>query len=124
MRRLVIELQQNGNYDLIPEMIHPEFEDHTPDPGLSPYYDGVKSIMMLLHQTLGEVKIEILSMVSDGETVATHKVLRGIQLGDLTGKPATNAPIQMVVMDFMKFKDGKVKDHWATRGAPEDIKTS
>lgn len=120
MHRFVIEVQQNGNYDLIDELTHPDFFDHTAQPGQSPHLDGVHAIMKYIHSVVSELQIEIVHCISDGKTIATTKYLRGIQIGDILGKPATNKPIEFRIMDFLIVADGKLKDHWATVSAVED----
>ncbi|KAK0804555.1 hypothetical protein LTR91_017059 [Friedmanniomyces endolithicus] len=121
MRRFVIEIQQNGNFDLIDELTHPDFFDHTAAPGQSPHRDGVHAIMRYLHSTISEIKIDIIHSISDGKIVATTKVLRGKQVGDIFGKPATGKMVEMRIADFLTSEDGKFKDHWATISAVQDL---
>ncbi|TKA77659.1 hypothetical protein B0A55_04617 [Friedmanniomyces simplex] len=121
MRRFVTEIQQNGNFDLIDELTHPDFFDHTAQPGQSPHRDGVHAIMRYIHSTITDLKIEIIHCISDGKVVATTKVLRGKQVGEIFGKPATNGMIEMRIMDFLTAVDGQFKDHWATLGAIQDV---
>ncbi|KAK0299704.1 hypothetical protein LTS00_001473 [Friedmanniomyces endolithicus] len=121
MRRFVIEIQQNGNFDLIDELTHPDFFDHTAAPGQSPHRDGVHAIMRYIHSTISEIKIEIIHSISDGKIVATTKVLRGKQVGDIFGKPATDKMVEMRIADFLTSEDGKFKDHWATISAVQDL---
>ncbi|KAK1815402.1 hypothetical protein LTR12_010199 [Friedmanniomyces endolithicus] len=121
MRRFVVEIQQNGNFDLIDELTHPDFFDHTAAPGQSPHRDGVHAIMRYIHSTISEIKIEIIHSISDGKIVATTKVLRGKQVGDVFGKPATDKMVEMRIADFLTSEDGKFKDHWATISAVQDL---
>lgn len=114
MRRMVMEVQQDGNYALIDEFTHPDFFDHTAQPGASPRIDGVHWLMRYLHETISGLKIEIIHSISDGRIVATTKNFKGKQVKDLFGKPATQGPIEFRIMDFLTVVDGKFKDHWAT----------
>ncbi|KAK6431905.1 hypothetical protein LTR95_011930 [Oleoguttula sp. CCFEE 5521] len=120
MHRFVTEVQQNGNFDLIDQLTHKDFVDHTAAQGQSPNIDGVHFIMRYIHSNIKDLKIEIVHCLSDGNVVATTKSLRGTQVGDLLGKPATNGPIEFRIMDFMTVVDGQFKDHWATVSAVED----
>ncbi|KAK3112102.1 hypothetical protein LTR53_011961, partial [Teratosphaeriaceae sp. CCFEE 6253] len=121
MRRFVMEVQQNGNFDLIDELVHPDFCDHTAQPGQSPHRDGVHGVMRYIHSIIADVKIEIIHCIGDGRVVATTKVLRGKQVGDIFGKPATNGRIEMRIMDFLVVEGNQFKDHWATLGPIEDV---
>nr|OQO28949.1 hypothetical protein B0A51_05349 [Rachicladosporium sp. CCFEE 5018]OQO31932.1 hypothetical protein B0A51_01127 [Rachicladosporium sp. CCFEE 5018] len=118
MHRFVTEVQQNGNFDLIDKLTHKDFVDHTAAQGQSPNIDGVHFIMRYIHSNIKDLKIEIVHCLSDGNVVATTKYLRGTQVGDLMGKPATNGPIELRIMDFMTVVDGQFKDHWATPSLP------
>lgn len=121
MRRFVTEVQQNGKFDLIDELTHPNFFDHTAQPGQSPHLDGVHAVMRYIKSTIADLKIEMVHCISDGKVIATTKILRGKQVGDIFGKPATNGPIEFRIMDFLTVVDSKLKDHWATVSPIQDV---
>lgn len=121
MRRLAFEVQQDGRLELIGEFIHPDYLDHTPPPGLSARYDGIEPRLKRLHGALKDIKVEIVRMLADEQTVAVQKLIRGIQVGDLPGKSATNKPVEMRTMEFADFKDGKFKDVWVTSRGWQDV---
>lgn len=121
MRHFVTEVQQNGNFDLIDEMCHPDFFDHTAQPGQSPHRDGVHWVMRFIKSSISELKIEIVHCISDGRVIATTKIFRGIQVADIFGKPPTNKPIEFRIMDFLVVQDGLLKDHWATLSPIQDV---
>ncbi|QIW99650.1 hypothetical protein AMS68_005168 [Peltaster fructicola] len=121
VRKFVIEVQQDGKLDLIPQLIHKDCIDHSAQPGSDGEYAGVGGIIQYLHSVITNMKVDIVHCVNDGDIVATNKVFRGVQAGDLFGKPATNKQIEMRVMDFVKIVDGKVKEHWATLGQVVDL---
>lgn len=121
MRRFITEVQQDGKVDLMEQFIHPDFVDHTPEPGNPPGLEGVYEVHKIIHSALEDRKFEIVHCVSDGKVVATSKIFRGKQVGDFFGSPATGETIQIHVMDFMTFVDGRFKDHWATLGSIQKV---
>lgn len=113
VRKLVIEIQQNGTYDLIDECIHPDWVDRTPMPNGDATRQGVHDMMRYLHNALSGVKVYIESCVCTGDIVATNKVLSGKHVGEMFGQQPTNQQIEFRVMDFMRVQDGKLIEHWA-----------
>ncbi|KIX99803.1 uncharacterized protein Z520_04439 [Fonsecaea multimorphosa CBS 102226] len=118
VRRMVTEVQQNGNFDLIDESIHPDWVDHTTHiPGASvTTREAVRTSIRGLHKALSDIKVDIMHCVCTGDVVATNKVIRGRQVGELFGQPASNQVVEFRVMDFMRVHDGKLIEHWACIG--------
>ncbi|EXJ67745.1 uncharacterized protein A1O5_09091 [Cladophialophora psammophila CBS 110553] len=116
VRRMVTEVQQNGHFDLIDDFIHPNWVDHPQMPGHPGDREGVYIIMRNLHKALLDIKVEIIHSVCTGDVVATNKIIRGKQVGELFGQPASNQAIEFRVMDFMRVQDGKLIEHWACLG--------
>lgn len=116
VRHLVIEVQQNGKFDLIDEFCHPDWVDRTPVPGLVGNRDGVHQVMRHLHTALADIKVDIQQCVCTGDIVATNKVLSGQHVGELFGQSPSNQRVEFRVMDFIRVQDGKLIEHWACAG--------
>ena len=116
VRKLVTEIQQNANFDLIDDCVSPDWVDRTPLPGQDGTRAGVHRIMRHLHSSLSDIKVDIEHCVCTGDVVATNKVMSGKQVGELFGQPATNKRVQLRIMDFIRAKDGMLVEHWACAG--------
>ncbi|KIW23909.1 uncharacterized protein PV07_12071 [Cladophialophora immunda] len=121
VRRMVTEVQQNGNFDIIDESIHPDWIDHTHRPGTAGDREAVKNIMRGLHKALLDIKVDIIHCVCTGDVVATNKIIRGRQVGELFGQPASDQMIEFRVMDFVRVQDGKLIEHWGSLGQIKPI---
>ena len=44
--------------------------------------------------------------------VATYKTLTGTHRGDFFGTPPTGKRATIRIMDFVRYRDGKVAEHW------------
>ncbi|KAK5732231.1 hypothetical protein LTR17_010677 [Elasticomyces elasticus] len=122
--RYITSIQQNNNLTLIDSVFHKDFFDHTATPpGSGKGRDYVRAIIQHLHSALREIQIEVVHCICENNVVATTKVLRGKQVGELFGhKPkTTEALIEFMVMDFMTVVDGMLGEHWATIGEVESI---
>ena len=87
MHHFVRECQENGDFALIDELLHPGFIDHTPPPGGSGDREESRNVIKELHAIFADIKMEVTSCIAQGDLVATNKVLRGRQVGEWMGTP-------------------------------------
>jgi steroid delta-isomerase-like uncharacterized protein len=105
-------LQHDGELDRVGEFVLPGFVDHSLPPGL-PYGDeGVRAILGLIREAFPDHDANVLQMVAEGDLVATHKELTGTHLGEFFGVPATGRRATIRVMDFVRYEDGRIAEHW------------
>ncbi len=51
-------------------------------------------------------------MIAEGDLVATYKTFTGTHTGDFFGTPATGKRATIRVMDFVRYDDGRIAEHW------------
>ncbi len=51
-------------------------------------------------------------MVAEGDVVATSKTFTGTHQGDWMGIPPTGRRVTIRVMDFCRYRDGRMTEHW------------
>lgn len=107
MQTLISAVQQDNNLSLIPSLIHEDFVDHSVTGVTQTGHERVRSLLSHLHTALLDVKVEVVHCIVMGDTVTTHKVIRGIDKMDGTR-------IEKQVMDFVRFEQGLFREHWAT----------
>ncbi|KAK5687715.1 hypothetical protein LTS10_001855 [Elasticomyces elasticus] len=122
--RYITSIQQNGDLTLIDSVFHKDFFDHTAAPlgsGKGRHY--VRSIIHHLHSALQDIQIEVVHCICENNVVATTKVLRGKQVGELFGQEpkTTEGWIEFMVTDFMTVVEGRLREHWAIIGEVESI---
>jgi predicted ester cyclase len=119
MHTIVFSIQQSANYALIDTLVHPSFINHTPAPGLPSDRTGVHAVMRYIHSAFANVKMEIVQCVSEGNVIATNKILRGDHVGEWLGSEPDGRRKRVRIMDFVTVQDGLMREHWATIGGLE-----
>ncbi|MEW1827211.1 ester cyclase [Streptomyces sp. NPDC088196] len=121
MRYFVEQVQEKGRLDLIDELVHPGFRNHTVEPGQRDDREGMRATMAALHEAFSDLRVEVLHCVGDGDgdgdLVATHKVFRGRHTGAWFGVPPSGNPVEFRVMDLVRYQDGQLSEHWAVADA-------
>ena len=74
-----------GNFDVIPELFHPDYVDHVAPPGTTPGLAGVEEIFTMFRTGFPDVKFHIDQMVGEGNYVATLVHGEGTQTGQFIG---------------------------------------
>jgi steroid delta-isomerase-like uncharacterized protein len=109
---LVDTLQNKGQLDRIGEFIRPDIADHSAMPGMPGGIEGARMILGAIRQAFPDHDAKIVHMVAEGDMVATYKTFTGTHRGDFFGTPATGRRATIRVMDFVRYQDGKVAEHW------------
>ncbi|GAB3565257.1 ester cyclase [Amycolatopsis endophytica] len=117
MRLFVGQVQQRGRLELIDSLVHPDFRNHTVEPGQPADRDGVRATMAAMHAAFTGLSVEILHCVGDGDLVATHKTFRGRHTGPWFGVPPSGNQVEFRVMDVARYRDGQMAEHWAIADA-------
>ncbi len=102
-----------NNTDIIDRYFATDFVEH--QFGFEPpNADGVKKVMAELHNAFPDFSMTIEDLVSspDGNTVWGRMTARGTQKGQIGPVPPTGKRVEVTVVDIMRFKDGKIVEHW------------
>ena len=73
---------------------------------------GVSAILGAIRAGFPDHDAKVVHMVAEGDLVATYKVFTGTNSGDFFGMPPTGRRATIRVMDFVRYTDGKVAEHW------------
>jgi predicted ester cyclase len=112
-QRLFVEvLQDRGELDRVEEFVRPDFVDHSLPPGLPTGPEGVRAILGAIRQGFPDHDAQVVHQLAEGDLVATYKVLTGTHTGDFFGTPPTRKRVTIRVMDFVRYADGRIAEHW------------
>ena len=111
-QQFVEAVQGEGQLDRIDEFVHTEFVDHSKPPGLPDGADGVRAILGAIRQGFPDHDAQVVHMVCDGDMVATYKTFTGTNSGEFFGQPPTGKRATIRVMDFIRYRDGQIAEHW------------
>jgi steroid delta-isomerase-like uncharacterized protein len=111
-QRFVEEIQNQGNIDLVDELIAEDCLNHTPPPGVPADREGAKQIFKMIRGAFPDHDAEVIHMVAEDDMVATYKTFTGTHEGEFMGIPPTGKQATIRVMDFVRYRDGQVVEHW------------
>ena len=109
---LVDTLQNKGRLERVAEFVQSDVVDHSRPPGLPEGVEGVAAILGAIRQAFPDHDAKVIHMLADGDMVATYKTFTGTNLGPFFGAPPTGKRATIRVMDFVRYRDGKVAEHW------------
>jgi steroid delta-isomerase-like uncharacterized protein len=105
-------LQRDGELERASEFVHADFVDHSLPPGLPAGVDGVKAILGMIRGAFPDHNAVVVHMVAEGDLVATYKTFTGTHQGEFSGVPPTGRTATIRVMDFVRYEDGGIAEHW------------
>ena len=104
---------EQGNIDLLDELLAPDYINHTPaTPDLPMGPEGVKAVVSMFRSAMPDLKVVIEDMIAEGDKVATRYTLEGTHDGELFGVPPTGQRLSIKSFSVERVSDGKVRDHW------------
>lgn len=113
--RLLDEVWNKRNLDLIDELISPDFVIHDPNnasSGKGP--EGYKKFVHAYLTAFPDTQLTVRDHVADDSTVATRWTATGTHQGALNGIPASGRRIVIEGISFSKAVDGKFVESWST----------
>jgi predicted ester cyclase len=101
------------------------FDKHT-SPGfiehqygfIPPDVEGVKKAINSLHKAFPDFSLTIEDMIIDNDKVWGRMTGRGTHKNQFGPLPPTGKKFEITVIDIMRFKDGKLIEHW---GVPDRL---
>ena len=114
MRRFYQEIGNQGNMDLVDEIVAEDFVDHGGFPGLP--HEGREAIRALFgasHTGFTGFHMTVDDMFGEGEEVVARIRVSGTHTGEFGGIPPTNKSIEVNAIDIFEFRDGEITQSWA-----------
>jgi steroid delta-isomerase-like uncharacterized protein len=113
MRRYFEGAWEQGNVDLLDELLAPDYVNHTPaTPDLPTSPEGVKAVVSLFRNAMPDLRVVIEDMIAEGDKVATRYTLEGTHEGELFGVPPTGQRLSIKSISVERVSDGKIREHW------------
>lgn len=110
-RRLLTEAFSEGNYAVINELVAPDCMEHQNGAqGVGP--EAVRRVAAGLRESFPDLHVDIQEVVVSGDTVWVRARGRGTDRGGVAGRPPSGTRVEVDVMDEMRFRDGKIVEHW------------
>ena len=88
--------------------------------------DAVRRLVQDLYDAFPDCRLDIQTIIAEGETVAAEYIFRGTQTGEYRGVQAQRQGVENPIVDMMQVRDGQISairryDRRAAKvGAPSD----
>jgi steroid delta-isomerase-like uncharacterized protein len=100
------------NLNVFDELCAESFTDHNPDPHHGSSREGGKAMFRQFFEAFPDMKMEVVSMVAEGDRVGVNAKVTATHLGAFAGVPPTGRRITVGGFDWIRVKDGKVVERW------------
>jgi predicted ester cyclase len=115
-RRLLEEGFARGDVDVCDDLVSLDAIEH--QRGLSGGIEGAKETISTLHEWFSDFELTIDDLVAQGDQVWIRATGRGLNTGNVLGRPPTGRRFEITVFDQMRFRDGRLVEHW---GVPDQL---
>lgn len=108
--RLLEEVVVGGNFELMDQLLAPDFVDHSRSEAGG--FDAFRKEIQTLHTAFPDMTLKILHLLSEGDTVVAHLVSEGTHRGSFQGIRATGRRISLPSITIVRIANGKVAERW------------
>jgi len=111
LRRLLDEAFTNRNYAVIDEIVSLDCVEHQNGVcGLGP--EAVRRSAAGLHASYPDLKLSVEDIAAAGDMVWARVRARGTDTGGVGSRPPSGKTIELDVVTIVRFRDGKMVEHW------------
>jgi len=114
-RRIWEEIFPSGDIDALAEVLAEDGIDHGARPDEPQGLAGAQQTMLWLRSVFSDQRWEIRQVIGEAQFVVVYCTLHGRHTGDLMGIPPTNREVAQDYVHIVRFRDGKVVEHWGLR---------
>jgi len=111
-RRYLQEVFNQGQVELLDELLSPSYVYHDAPPGTPPGAEGIKQVVKMFHTGFPDLEITIDDMVAEGDKVAVRTTTRGTHTGMIFGIPPTGKVVTMRGQTLVRIVAGRLTDSW------------
>ena len=104
---------EEGNIDLVDELLAPDYLNHTPaSPDQPTGPEGVKGLVAMFRSAIPDLRVVVEDMIAEGEKVAVRYTLEGTHEGELFGVPPTGRRLSIKSIAVERVSEGTIREHW------------
>ena len=115
VRRMFEEAWNQGNLDVVDELLAANATDHH-DPDVPSFPEHLKAQIVANRRAFPDLRFTIEELIAEGDIVACRLTLSGTHRGVFNGVPPTERRFTQEHMHMVRVAGGKGRDHWAVFG--------
>jgi steroid delta-isomerase-like uncharacterized protein len=112
MRRGIEEVWNEGDFDVVNELLASDFVSHLPHDELHGP-EGVKQYFGMLRRAFPDIHFTIEDQIAEGDLVVTRWTARATHQGEFQGISPTGKSATVTGITINRFANGKVVEGWA-----------
>lgn len=113
MRRIYDEVFNQGNVDVIDELLADDFMEHQElPPGIPQGKGAPRAYTTMFRSAFPDFHMAVEEMLQDGNKVITRVRVSGTHKGEFMGIPPTDNKFDVSAIDIVEFRDGQAIGHW------------
>ena len=113
IRRLVDEVYNEGNLDVVDELVAPDVFNHAAVPEHQHGIAGFRHLIEWVREFSSDVHYDIDDIIAEGDKVAVRMTQSGTHTGTIRGIPPTGKRFSAEYVHWFRLADGKVAELWA-----------
>jgi steroid delta-isomerase-like uncharacterized protein len=110
--RRAYEAMRKGDLATLADVIADDFVEHETMFDVPPTKEGTLQLFKALRASFPDLTMQLQDMIAEGDKVFIRATMIGTHQGEFLGVPATGKQINVPMGDFLRFRDGKVVEHW------------
>lgn len=104
---------EEGNIDLVDELLAPDYVNHSPGiPDQPTGPEGVKAVVSMFRSGMPDLRVIVEDMIAEDDKVAVRYTLEGTHEGELFGLPPTGRRLSIKSITVERVSEGKIREHW------------
>src|SRR5918997_5777834 len=111
--RRFLEEQAKGNLNVIDELLHPDFVDHSLLPGQGPTREEFRRSAAEILAAFSVVGFAIETQIAEGDLVATRYTERSIKRSEYMGVAPTGVEEHWTAIYIHRIAGGKIAEEWS-----------
>jgi predicted ester cyclase len=109
-RQIIEDGFNKGRLDSLSDVVADDLIEH--QLGAESGLTGLQALIRGLREPFPDLHLEIQDTVTSGDMVWARIRARGTNTGNLWGRPASGASMEITVIDIARVVDGKLVEHW------------
>ena len=104
---------EEGNIDLVDELLAPDYINHspaTPDQPTDP--EGVKAVVGMFRSGMPDLRVVVEDMIAEGDKVVWRWTIRGTHTGPFQQLPATGKQVTITGINIVRIAGGQLVENW------------
>ena len=111
-RRYFEAVWNQGNYEILDELVASDFVGHSPPNGDLPGPEGIRQYVAAMRAAFPDVHFTVEDQVAEGDRVVTRWQATGTQRGEFAGVPATGRRATVTGITISRVANGKFVEGW------------